>query len=76
MHGGFTAARNDADRSKGNAMSALYLLIPLSIGLVGAAIWAFFWAVNHGQFEDLDSPATSVLDDDAPPHPVHKDPQP
>lgn len=57
-------------------MSALYLLIPLSIGLVGAAIWAFFWAVNHGQFEDLDSPATSVLDDDAPPHPVHKDPQP
>jgi cbb3-type cytochrome oxidase maturation protein len=45
-------------------MAALYLLIPLSIVLVGAGIWAFFWAVNNGQFEDLDGPGTSVLDDD------------
>ncbi len=44
-------------------MGALYILIPLSIVLVGFGIWAFFWAVNHGQFEDLDSPGTSILDD-------------
>mgnify|MGYP001339301064 CR=1 FL=1 len=45
-------------------MAALYILIPLSIVLLGTAVWAFFWAVNHGQLEDLDSPATSILDDD------------
>ena len=47
-------------------MSSLYMLIPLSIVLVGAAVWAFFWAVNKGQFEDLDEPARSILEDDAP----------
>ena len=45
-------------------MAALYMLIPLSIVLVGAGIWAFFWAVNNGQFDDMDSPATSPLEDD------------
>ena len=45
-------------------MGSLYLLIPLLILLVAAAVWAFFWAVNHGQFEDLDEPARSILDDD------------
>ncbi len=48
-------------------MGSLYLLIPLSIVLVAAAVWAFFWAVNQGQFEDLDEPARSILEDDAPP---------
>jgi cbb3-type cytochrome oxidase maturation protein len=48
-------------------MNSIYLLIPLSLVLVGAAVWAFFWAVNSGQFEDLDEPGRSVLDDDAPP---------
>jgi len=47
----------------------LYLLIPLSLVLVAFAIWAFFWAVRQGQFDDLHSPATSILldDDRAPP---------
>ena len=49
-------------------MGSLYLLIPLSIVLVAAAIWAFFWAVNQGQFEELDEPARAILeDDDEPP---------
>ncbi len=46
-------------------MTALYLLIPLSLVLVALAIAAFIWAVNSGQFEDLDTPAWRVLDDDA-----------
>jgi len=45
-------------------MSILYLLIPLGLLLLGAAIWAFFWAVGSGQFDDLDSPAWSVVMDD------------
>ena len=45
-------------------MNILYLLIPLGLLLLGLAIWAFFWAVGSGQFDDLDSPAMSVIMDD------------
>ena len=48
-------------------MSALYILIPVAIGLVGFAIWLFFWAVDSGQYDDLDSPAHSILFDDEDP---------
>ncbi|MEZ5458217.1 MAG: cbb3-type cytochrome oxidase assembly protein CcoS [Steroidobacteraceae bacterium] len=49
-------------------MNSIYLLIPLSIVLIGLGIWAFFWAVNTGQFDDLDDPARRILegDDDTP----------
>ncbi len=45
-------------------MNILYLLIPLGIILVGLAVWAFFWAVGSGQFDDLESPAWRILMDD------------
>ena len=45
-------------------MSILYLLIPISLLLLGIAIWAFVWAVDNDQFEDLDGPAYSILFDD------------
>lgn len=45
-------------------MSILYLLIPLSLTLLGLAIWAFFWAVKHDQFEDLEGPAHRILFDE------------
>jgi cbb3-type cytochrome oxidase maturation protein len=45
----------------------IYMLIPLGLVLVGVGLWAFFWAVGNGQFDDLDSPGWSVLKDDAPP---------
>ncbi len=45
-------------------MSIVYLLIPLGLVLVGIGLWAFFWAVGSGQFDDLDSPGWSVLSDD------------
>jgi cbb3-type cytochrome oxidase maturation protein len=45
-------------------MSSVYLLVPLSIVLLGFAVWAFFWAVNHGQFEDLERGEHQALDDD------------
>jgi len=50
-------------------MNALVLLIPLSLILLAVAVWAFFWAVDHDQFDDLDTPALLPLDDvtDAPP---------
>ena len=49
-------------------MTILFLLIPLGLLLVAIAVGAFFWATRTGQFDDLDSPAWSVvLDDDRHP---------
>ncbi|GAB6387319.1 cbb3-type cytochrome oxidase assembly protein CcoS [Stutzerimonas marianensis] len=48
-------------------MAALYILIPVAVVLVALAIWVFFWAVDSGQYDDLDSPAHSILFDDEDP---------
>jgi len=45
-------------------MSILYVLIPLALLILGGAVWAFFWAVGSGQFDDLDTPAVRILMDD------------
>lgn len=45
-------------------MSILFLLIPLGMLLLGFAVWAFFWAVGNGQFDDLESPGWSILTDE------------
>lgn len=47
-------------------MKIIYVLIPLSLMLLGLAVWAFFWAVKNDQFEDLDTPAMDILDDEDP----------
>ena len=49
-------------------MSILAVLIPLSVVLVIAAGAALFWAVDDGQFDDMDTPRIlPLLDrDDAP----------
>ena len=45
-------------------MKIIYVLIPLSLMLLSLAVWAFFWAVRNDQFDDLDTPAMDILDDD------------
>ena len=45
-------------------MEALFLLVPLSVALVFAALWVFFNAADDGQFDDLVGPALRVLQDD------------
>jgi cbb3-type cytochrome oxidase maturation protein len=42
-------------------MTILFAMIPLAVLLLAAAIWAFFWAVSSGQFDDLDTPAVRIL---------------
>ena len=49
-------------------MEIIYLMIPLSLVLLVVAVWAFFWATKNGQFDDLDSPALSILDDPVEPN--------
>jgi len=45
-------------------MNMVFVLVLLSLSLAGVSLWAIFWAINKGQFDDLDSPAYSILDDD------------
>ncbi|HEY6941106.1 cbb3-type cytochrome oxidase assembly protein CcoS [Dokdonella sp.] len=48
-------------------MNILLVMIPLSILLALGAGIAFFWAVDHDQFDDLDTPKLlPLLDADAP----------
>jgi len=50
-------------------MNILLMLIPLSLVLLGVAVAAFVWAVRRGQFDDLDTPALDILEDDERPLP-------
>ena len=47
-------------------MNIVFVLIPLSLVLVALAMLAFFWSVNHAQFDDLDTPALIPLSEEAP----------
>lgn len=51
-------------------MASLYLLIPVSLIFCALAIAIFFWAVNNGQYDDLDGEGERILfgdDDDLEP---------
>lgn len=45
-------------------MASLYLLIPLGVGVVLAAIALFVWATSSGQFDELDQQARRMPDDE------------
>ena len=47
-------------------MESLYLLIPLSVALVLAILAIFGWALDKGQFDDLESEGQRILGADAP----------
>ncbi|MFO7642203.1 MAG: cbb3-type cytochrome oxidase assembly protein CcoS [Candidatus Competibacteraceae bacterium] len=52
-------------------MRILLLLIPMALGVMGVALWAFLWAVRTGQFDDLEGPAHRILMDDDDPRIPH-----
>jgi cbb3-type cytochrome oxidase maturation protein len=45
-------------------MNILLVLVPISLILLGLAIYAFVWAVRDGQYDDLDTPALDILVDE------------
>jgi cbb3-type cytochrome oxidase maturation protein len=48
-------------------MDILYLLVPLSVVLVFVIGAVFWYAVDRGQFDDLEGPGLRILtDDDSP----------
>lgn len=48
-------------------MEMMYLLIPGTLFFLGLTIKIFYWAVNSGQFDDLETEGHRILfDDDVP----------
>ena len=47
-------------------MTVLFVVVPVALVLVGAAIAAYAGAARRGQFDDLVTPALRVLHDDPP----------
>lgn len=47
-------------------MSVLYIVVPLALILVGFGVWACARAIRGGQYDDLDTPAMRMLNDDEP----------
>ncbi len=45
-------------------MDVLFILLPIALGFVLAAVFVFAWAVRDGQFDDLETPALRALLDD------------
>ena len=45
-------------------MSAIILLLLVSIGIAAGFLFAFFWSVRDGQFDDDFSPARRILFED------------
>ena len=42
----------------------MYVILPVALVVVFAAVIAFVWAARRGQFDDLDTPAMRALHDD------------
>ena len=51
-------------------MDSLYLLIPIALLFCGIAIKLLLWAIDSGQYDDLDKEAWRILADDEPPPPT------
>ena len=47
-------------------MESLYLLIPIALLLTAIAIKLLLWAIDSGQYDDLDKEAWRILSDDQP----------
>jgi cbb3-type cytochrome oxidase maturation protein len=45
-------------------MSALFIVLPLALLVVFAAVIAYTWAARQGQYDDLTTPAIRMLHDD------------
>lgn len=45
-------------------MSVIYIILPLALLIAAGAVWAYLWAARTGQFDDLETPAYRVLDDE------------
>ena len=45
-------------------MSILVMMIPIALIFAGAFVGAFVWATKSGQFDDVETPAHRMLNDE------------
>ncbi|MBL1405237.1 MAG: cbb3-type cytochrome oxidase assembly protein CcoS [Hyphomicrobiales bacterium] len=45
-------------------MNHLLVLIPIALGLGLVGLFAFYWSLKNGQYDDLDGSASRILEDD------------
>jgi cbb3-type cytochrome oxidase maturation protein len=48
-------------------MDSLYLLIPIALVFCAVAIKLLLWAIDNGQYDDLDKEGWRILADEEPP---------
>jgi cbb3-type cytochrome oxidase maturation protein len=48
-------------------VSISYLLVLVGLAVLGGAIWALFWAIDSGQYDDLEAQGRAILEDEDPP---------
>ncbi len=46
-------------------MEVIFIVLPLALVLAAVACAAFYWAVNRGQYDDLDTPPLRILFEDS-----------
>ncbi|MBI1246264.1 cbb3-type cytochrome oxidase assembly protein CcoS [bacterium] len=56
-------------------MSVVYIALPIALVLATLAIIAFVWSVKQGQYDDLETPAVRILQEDLPQKPKEEDEQ-
>jgi cbb3-type cytochrome oxidase maturation protein len=47
-------------------MSIAYLLVVLGLGVFALAVWALFWAIDSGQYDDVERYAAAALEEAEP----------
>ncbi len=57
-------------------MASLYLLIPIALVFCVIAIKMLLWAINSGQYDDLDKEAWRILADEETDRSEHKKKEP
>ena len=45
-------------------MKILLLLIPIALAIALLSLFAFFWSVKNGQYEDLEGEKYRILEDE------------
>lgn len=45
-------------------MNSIFILVPITLVLLGIAVIAWLWSVRSGQFDDLENEASRILFDD------------
>ena len=47
-------------------MNISYLLVLIGLGALAGPVWALFWAIDSGQYDDLEKHGSAALEEEKP----------